>query len=113
MTKKSSDKQELIELEHKIKQAESQNKPIEQYILREIEILQNTIDTFLREMEKQGRLNDIAVAEAEITQYSAMRQLAQKINLPAEQYTERIKQVQYRIFGEENWETFFGQDKKT
>ena len=108
MNKNINDKQELIELEEKIKIAEESGAPIEEFVLREIEILQQTIDIFIKEKTQEGLLNDIAVAEAEIRQYSAMRQLAVKINYPTEKYTEHIKEVQCRLLGENNWKTFFG-----
>ena len=44
MNKNINDKQELIELEEKIKIAEESGAPIEEFVLREIEILQQTID---------------------------------------------------------------------
>lgn len=108
MNKKMSDKEELIILEQKIKQAEAYGQPIDKYILREIEILQQTIDTFVEQMEKEGRLNDAQVGAVEIRQYSAMKQLSQKINLPVDKYDKLIKEVQCRIMGQDNWETFFG-----
>jgi len=103
-----SDEEELQILEQKIKQAQADGVAIDKFVLREIEILQNTIDTFLKQMDSAGRLNDIQVAEIEIRQYAAMRQLAQKIGLPSEKYDDLIKQVKIRIFGEENYENFFG-----
>lgn len=103
-----NDEQELINIEQQIKQAEAQGQPIEKFVLREIEILQQTIDTFVNKMSKEGRLEDAQIASIEIRQYAAMKQLAQKINLPYEQYDKHIKAIQCRIFGEENWETFFG-----
>ena len=61
-------------------------------------------------MKEQGRdiENDFDIAEMEIRQFAAMKQLAKKINAPVEEYDEKIKQVQCRIFGKENWENLFG-----
>lgn len=107
MSEHNNYEKELGELAEKIKQAEAQGKPVEKYILRQIEILQHSITIFLAEMEKEGRLDDIQTVEIEIRQYSVMRNLAQKINQPVEKYNELIKNAQCRVFGKENWENFF------
>ncbi len=98
---------ELFILENQIKQAELDGRSITPYILKEIEILQHSIDKFMLQMKEQGRENDIQVAEIEIRQYSLMRSLAQKINKPVDKYDELIKNVKIRIFGEENYNSFF------
>jgi len=99
---------ELILLENKINKAQNEGKPVDKYVLREIEILQNSIDKYIEKMKEAEKLYEPQVAEIEIRQYATMRNLAQKIGLPAAPYDEKIKQVQIRIFGEENWENFFG-----
>lgn len=97
-------------LEYKIKQAQEHNEPIDNYILHEISWLQQQLDIFLKKSKQEGKdiETDFDIAEIEIRQYAAMKQLAQKINHPCDIYDEKIKQVQVRIFGEENWENFFG-----
>lgn len=97
-------------LEYKIKQAQEHNEPIDNYILHEISWLQQQLDIFLEKSKQEGKdiETDFDIAEIEIRQYAAMKQLAQKINHPCDIYDEKIKQVQVRIFGEENWENFFG-----
>lgn len=97
-------------LEHKIKEAEANNESIEPYIKREIQWLQNELNKFLQISKEQGKdiEKDFDIAEVEIRQYAAMKQLAQKAALSTEPYDDLIKQVQVRIFGEENWENFFG-----
>ncbi|MGN0031023.1 MAG: hypothetical protein ACI37Q_03615 [Candidatus Gastranaerophilaceae bacterium] len=97
-------------LEYKIKQAQEHNEPIDNYILREISWLQQQLDIFLEKSKQEGKdiETDFDIAEIEIRQYAAMKQLAQKINHPCDIYDEKIKQVQVRIFGEKNWENFFG-----
>lgn len=102
-----TDEQKLKELDKKIKYAEKNGLPMEKEVLSAIQILQNTIDQFLTDMEQQGRLNSTEVAYIEIRQYTAMKQLAIKINHPTDKYDELIKKAQCRIFGEENWELFF------
>ena len=47
MTQNLTDEQELKLLEEKIKLAKQNKQSIEKYILREIEILQTAIDTFV------------------------------------------------------------------
>lgn len=97
-------------LEYKIKQAQEHNEPIDNYILHEISWLQQQLDIFLEKSKQEGKdiETDFDIAEIEIRQYAAMKQLAQKISHPCDIYDEKIKQVQVRIFGEENWENFFG-----
>ena len=97
-------------LEYKIKQAQEHNEPIDNYVLHEISWLQQQLDIFLKKSKQEGKdiETDFDIAEIEIRQYAAMKQLAQKINHPCDIYDEKIKQVQVRIFGEENWENFFG-----
>lgn len=99
--------QELAVLEEQIKQAEKNGEPIDKFVLREIDILQETIDLFMENMKAQGRTNEINIAEIEIRQYAAMKQLAQKINKPCDVYDNKIKQAKIRIFGEENYKNFF------
>ena len=110
MPKQDNSEQEIEYLEYKIKQAEQTGEPIDKYIRREISWLENQLDKFLNQMKEQGRDidTDYEIAVIEIRQYAAMKQLALKINEPLEQYDEKIKQVQCRIFGEEYWENFFG-----
>lgn len=106
----ANDNYDIQYLEYKIKQAEQNNEPIGPYIQRQIEWLESELKKFLQISEQQGRNieTDTDIAEIEIRQYAAMKQLAQKAKLPIEKYDELIKQVQIRIFGEENWENFFG-----
>jgi len=101
----------INELEKKITQAQENNEPIDTYILQEIDWLQEQLDTFIKNSKEQGKdvEFDHDIAEIEIRQYAAMKQLAQKINYPYEIYDEKIKQVQIRIFGEENFDIFFGE----
>ena len=61
---------ELEILEQKIKEAQLNNLPIDKFVLRQIEILQYTIDTFMKRMAGEDRLNDIQVVEIEIQQYA-------------------------------------------
>lgn len=49
------------------------------------------------------------VAKIRVKQYAAMRQLAEEIGDPTEQYDERIKEIQMGVFGKENFKRFFGQ----
>ena len=104
---KKTDEQKLIELEAKIKDAEEKNLPIEKYVILEISILEKAIQSFLKQMEQEERLNSIEVAQIEIRQYAEIKALAQKINHSTEIHDEMIKNVQSRILGKENWNTFF------
>ena len=103
-------KNELELLQQKIDEAEAKGLSLNKYATRAIELLQQSLDEFKKRMAEQGRLDDdTEVARIEIRQYSAMRELSQKAGLPTEKYDKLIKDVQIRIFGEENWENFFGE----
>lgn len=107
MDKNFTDEQELTFLEQKIKQAEAQGKPIKQYILRQIEILQNSIDTFMNQMKEENREFDVQIAEIEIRQYAKMKELALRINEPVKKYDDKIKNIRIRLFGEDNYNILF------
>lgn len=98
-------KKELLELEEKIKKAQEECKPIEKYILRQIEILKLSLEEFRKESGLSD--NDITLCETELRQYAVMKQLAQKANLPIKEYDDLIANVQIRIFGESNYAKLF------
>ena len=106
-----TDKQELKILEEKIKLAEQNGQSIEKYILREIEILQNAIDTFVKQAKERNNLDEFDIGEIQIRQYAMMKQLAQKINYSTEEFDEEITKIKKNLFGEENYNNFFGEDK--
>lgn len=103
------DQEELEFLEQEIKRAKSKGESVEKYILREIEILKNTISKFLETMESQGRLSDPNTVYIEIRQYTKIKELAEKVNLPTQEYDDLIKEAQCKVLGEKNWNIFFGQ----
>ncbi len=95
-------------LQKQIEAAEKTGQPIKTYVKQQIDLLKMSHDEFVKTAQKQGYdLNNPRVAQIEVQQYSAMRQLAQKIGLPVEEYDEFIKQIQIRVFGEENYNRFF------
>ena len=99
-------------LQEKIEIAQKENRPIKEYVQKQIEILQESHDEFILQAKSQGyEMNNPKVGEIEVRQYSAMKQLAQKIGLPVEKYAKMIYDVQVRIFGEENAKRFFGEQK--
>lgn len=104
-----TDTQELKFLEEKIKLAEQNGQPIEKYILREIEILQQAIDTFVEQAKERNNLDEFDIGEVEIKQYATMRQLAQKINYPTEKFDTAIKNIKIKLFGEEGYNNFFSE----
>lgn len=110
MSNANNDETQIEYLEFKIKEAQENNEPIDQYVLREIKWLKQQLDLYLDNMKQKGVDidSDYDIAQAEILQYAAMKDLAKRINHPTEEYDTHIKEVQCRIFGEENWENFFG-----
>jgi hypothetical protein len=112
MVKQDMNDEEIEYLEHKIKEAEEKGESIEPYIIQEIDWLRKQLRMFLQKMQNEGKdiERDYNIAKIEVRQYAAMKQLALKINAPTNIYDEKIKQVQCRIFGEENWDNFFGEE---
>lgn len=100
----------IQDLENKIKQAQLNNEPIEEFVMKEVEWLQSQLDLFLQIEIAKGKdiSTDIDIAEIEIRQYATMKKLLEKINKPTDKYDKRIKEIQCRIFGEENYKIFFG-----
>ena len=106
---------EIQMLEARINKAKQNNEPFDKYILQEIDWLKRQLSRFLKQMQESGRdINtDIDVAEIEVKQYAVMKQLAQQIGAPTVEYDAKIKEIQCRLFGEENWENLFGSYKKS
>lgn len=96
-------------LQKKIEKAELENKPIQGMVKQQIKLLKESHDQFISRAKDEGYdiINNPQIAEIEIRQYSAMKQLAKKIGLPVEEYDELIKNVKIRVFGEENYNRFF------
>ena len=104
----NSNKQFFDMLQTKIDKATAENRPIDDYVKKQISLLKESHDEFINTAEKRGyNINSPQVGEIEVQQYSAMKALAQKIGLPVEEYDELIKKVQIRVFGEENYKRFF------
>lgn len=104
----NSNKQFFEMLQGKIERAVAENRPIDDYVKKQISLLKESHDEFIHTAQKRGySLNSPQVGEIEVQQYSAMKALAQKIGLPVEEYDELIKKVQIRVFGEENYRRFF------
>ena len=100
-------------LENKTKQAQDNNEPIDKYVLREIDWLKQQLEQFLAEEKEQGIdiENDFSIAEVKIKQYAMMKQLAQKINYSTEEFEEEITKIKKNLFGEENYNNFFDEEK--
>ncbi len=79
MAGKYTPEEELKLLENKIKQLQAQGQPIERYVLREIDILQQELDSFLATQKQRQNLENISVVEIEIRQNAVMRDLAKKL----------------------------------
>lgn len=95
-------------LQQKIEIAEKQNKPIKDLVEQQIKLLSEVHDEFIADAKLKGYdMTNQRLGEIEVRQYQAMKQLAQKIGLPVEEYDEYIKKVRIRIFGEENYKRFF------
>ncbi len=95
-------------LQEQIEIAQKENRPIKEYVQKQIELLEGSHDEFVLTAKSQGyNMNDPRVGEIEVRQYTAMKQLAEKIGLPVEKYDKLIHDVRVRVFGEENAKRFF------
>lgn len=96
------------QLQQQIEAAEKIGKPVVDLVRKQINLLKDTHDVFVKEaLEKGYELTNQKLGEIEVRQYSAMKQLAQKVGLPVEEYDECIKKIRIRVFGEENYKRFF------
>lgn len=94
-----------------IERAKENDMPIKPYVLRQINVLRNCHDDFVTRAQNLGyRLSDVSVVEIEIEQFVKMKELAQSINLPTDEYDNLIKDARIRVFGEENYKNFFGDE---
>ena len=95
-------------LQQQIEKSKLENKPIQGLVKQQIKILQEAHDEFVSIAKSKGYdLLNPQVGEVEIRQYSAMKQLAQKIGLPIDEYDQKIKNIKIRVFGKENYNRFF------
>lgn len=95
-------------LQQQIEKAELENKPIQGMVKQPIKLLQQAHDEFVSTAKRERYdMRNPKLGEIEVRQYSAMKQLAQKIGLPVDEYDNLIKQVKIRVFGEENYKRFF------
>lgn len=100
-------------LQKQIEEAQKLNKPIDGYVKKQIGLLKNAHDEFIKTAQEQGyELTNPRVGEIEIQQISSMKQLATKIGLPVDEYDEMIKSIQIRVFGKENYKKFFGKNNQ-
>lgn len=106
---KMNDNSKLFKMiQEQIEVAEAKGQPIKTFVKQQIDLLKSSHDEFLKTATKEGyELNNPKLAEIEVGQYSAMRQLAEKIGLPVEEYDKKIKEVRIRVFGEENYKKFY------
>lgn len=102
----------FLKIQKEIELAQKENRPIADYVKKQIKILEQSHDEFINTALAKGySLSNPQVGEIEVQQYSAMKSLAEKAGLPIEKYDELIKRVQIRIFGEENYKRFFEKNK--
>ncbi len=100
-------------LQKQIEEAQRLNKPFDKYVKKQIDLLKDAHDEFVKTAQAEGyELTNPRVGEIEVKQIASMKQLAQQIGLPVEEYDEMIKAVRIRVFGEANYEKFFGSQSK-
>lgn len=97
-------------LQEKIMKAQDENEPIDNYVKEQIDLLQGAHDEFVKKAAREGfdiDTNDM-VAETRIKQYSAMKQLAMKIGMPADEYDKAMNDIRTKVLGEEITKKYFG-----
>ena len=91
-----------------IEQAKENGMSIKPYVEKQIDILKNLHEDFVIQVQNHGySLVDVSVVEIEIEQFLKMKELAQSINLPTEEYDNLIQEARIRIFGEKGYKQFF------
>jgi len=97
------------ELQKQIDLCKIEGKPFKHLVKQQIKLLEQALDQFRVQALAEGySLQNPRVGEIEVRQYSAMKQLAAGIGEPTDRYDLMIKKTRIRIFGEENYERFFG-----
>ena len=102
-------KEQMHELNIQIEQAEQKGLVPKELYLKQIELLKIAHDEFIQTATKKSYdLNtNLDIMEIEIKQFSAMKQVAQKINLPTKEYDNAIYSVRIRVLGEETVKQHF------
>ena len=93
----------------KIKEAESRGIiPVELY-KEQLSILESAHSEFILKAQKAGYdLNSsVDILEVEVKQYSAMKQVAQKIGIDTKKYDNLIKEARIRVLGEDAVREYF------
>lgn len=109
MDKDSLREQQFKKLQEEIEKAKLEKRPFEHLIIQQIQILKDVHKEFISKALAEGySLKHPRLGEIEVRQFTEMKVLAKKANLPTNEYDELIKQVKIRVFGEENYENFFG-----
>lgn len=97
------------QLQTQIEQAQKNNQPIDDYIKKQLRILEIAHDEFVKKADEAGHTLETNPrrSEIEIKQYSAMKQLAKKIGLSQEKYDNAIKNIRIKVLGEDITKTYF------
>lgn len=98
-------------IQEQIEAAKTAKKPYDHLVKKQIQLLEDAHDEFIKNVKDKGLdMQNVKVGQIEISQYSAMRQLAESIGLSVEKYDNLIAGVQKRLLGEANYTKFFKQD---
>lgn len=104
-------KEEMHQLNIAIQNAQKTNQNADHLYKRQLRLLEMAHDEFISTARQKGIEieNNPSVAEVEIQQYSAMKQIAQKLGIPSDKYDNMIHQIHVRLFGEEGAKEYFGE----
>lgn len=102
-------KEEMQELNMKIQEAENKGLLPKALYIKQIELLEKAHNEFIERSIAKGYdlSTNLDVLEIELKQFSAMKQIAKKINVPTLKYDNYIKEARIRVLGKEVTETYF------
>ena len=94
---------EMKKLNMAIAQAEKSGLPAISLYKKQLEILQSAHDEFISRAVENGYnlKNNLDILEVEIKQFTAMKQIAQKIGMPTAEFDAQIRAARVRVLGEE------------
>ena len=89
------------QLEKQILEAQKSHKPIDSYVKKQIEILEEVHDDYIASatLKRPDIQDNINFANVQIKQLQAIASLCKKIGLSTEKYDNKIKEIRMRYLG--------------
>lgn len=104
-----SNKEEMQQLNKKIREAEAKGLVPKILYIKQIELLEKAHKEFIKRSIEEGYnlSNNLDILEIELKQFGAMKQIAKKLGISTQKYDNYIKEARIRVLGKEATETFF------